>query len=128
MRLTEILKRRFVFLLAVLVLLQVLPVGVIAQKSGLSQKAVNQEAAAMRQELADQQEQPRGNGASWRPKLAADLEQSVDAVSVRGSRDKMSRVIIQLKDKAPAGQSIKGIMVTDIKKTMLADPLVRADL
>ena len=40
----------------------------------------------------------------------------------------MSRVIIQLKDKAPGGQSIKGIMVTDLNRTMLADPSVRADL
>ena len=128
MRLTETLKTRFAMLLAALVLLQVVPMGVLAQKSDLSQKAISEEAAEMRQEPADEQKGSQGNGASWQRKLAADLEKSVDDVSVGHKGDKMSRVIIQLKDKAPAGRSIKGIMVTDLKRSMLADPSVRADL
>src|SRR6185295_3297004 len=73
------------------------------------------------------QEETRG-GNSWHSKLASDLEQSVDSVSNGRRADKMSRVIIQLKDKATAGPKVKGIMVTDIKRTMLGDATVRADL
>src|SRR5258705_3350116 len=121
MRFTENLKKRFIFLLTALVLLQVVPMGAIAQKSASSQKAINQ------QDSAEPQDEARA-GNSWRSKLAADLEQSVDVVTTGRGRDKMSRVIIQLQDKAPVGQNIKGIMVTDIKRTMLGDSSVRADL
>ncbi|HEY0430346.1 MAG TPA: S8 family serine peptidase, partial [Pyrinomonadaceae bacterium] len=128
MRLTKTLKTRFTALLAALVLLQVVPLGALAQKSDLSDRAASEEAAETRQEQADEQKGSQGNGASWRPKLAADLEKSVDDVNVRRGRDKMSRVIIQLKDKAPVGKNLKGSMVTDLKRSMLADPSVQADL
>ena len=127
MRFTENLKKRFIFLLTALVLLQVVPMGVIAQKSALGPKASRQQQADVEQNLADSQDESRG-GNSWRSKLAADLEKSVDLATTGRGRDKMSSVIIQLKDKAPAGQNIKGIMVTDIKRTMLGDSSVRADL
>ena len=127
MRFTENLKKRFIFLLTVLVLLQVVPIGAIAQNAAWTPKAINQQSSELGQDPAEPQEESRG-GKSWRSKLAADLEQSVDVVTSGRGRDKMSQVIIQLKDKASAGQNIKGIMVTDMKRTMLGDPSVRADL
>src|SRR5882724_913337 len=127
MRFTEKFKKRFIILLTALVLLQVVPIGAIAHESALSSKRRSQQPADLEQDLANPQDESRG-GNSWRSKLAADLGQSVDVVTAGRGRDKMSSVIIQLKDKAPRGQNIKGIMVTDIKRTMLGDPSVRADL
>src|SRR5258706_13913773 len=103
MRFTENLKKRFIFLLTALVLLQVVPMGAIAQKSASSPKAINQ------QDSAEPQDEARA-GNSWRSKLAPDLEQSVHVVKTGCERDKMSRVIIQLQDKAPGGQSIKRLI------------------
>ena len=127
MRFTENLKKRFIFLLTALVLLQVVPIGAIAHESALRSKASSQQPADLEQNLAKPQDESQG-GNSWRSKLAADLQQRVDVVTTGRGRDKMSKVIIQLKDKAPRGQNIKGIMVTDIKRTMLGDSSVRADL
>src|SRR6185295_3738735 len=127
MRFTDKLKRRFIFLLTALVLLQVVPIGAMAHESALSPKAKSQQPAELDQDLAKPQDASQ-SGNSWRSKLAADLERSVDVVTTGHGHDKMSSVIIQLKDKTPAGQNIKGIMVTDIKRTMLGHPSVRADL
>src|SRR5258705_12538613 len=127
MRFTEKLKKRFIFLLTALVLLEVAPIGAIAHESALRSKASSQQSADLEQDLANPQDESQG-GNSWRSKLAADLEQSVDVVKTGRGRDKISSVIIQLQDKAPRGRNSKGIMVTDIKRTMLGDPSVRADL
>jgi serine protease AprX len=130
MRLTERLKKQFASLLGAMLLLQVLPMSTMGQKPNLRQKAMSQEAAEIRQDQADQQAESADRG-SWQRKIAVDLEQRVDAVNFGRSRDKVSRVIIQLRDKGPAGpvgQNVKGIMVTDAKSTMLADPSVRAEL
>ena len=47
MRFTENLKKRFIFLLTVLVLLQVVPIGAIAQNAAWTPKAINQQSAEL---------------------------------------------------------------------------------
>ena len=57
MRFTEKLKRRFIFLLTALVLLQVVPIGAIANESALSPKAKSQQSADLKQDLANPQDE-----------------------------------------------------------------------
>src|SRR4026207_2145481 len=102
MRFTENLKKRFIFLLTTLVLLQVVPMGAIAQKAASSPKATNQQSPELQQDPAEPQEESRG-GNSWRSKLATDLDQSVDDVTTGRGRDKLSRGMTQIKEQGQAG-------------------------
>jgi hypothetical protein len=70
-------------------LLLATPMSVFAQNSRLSQKlADGQGLEPTRQELATLSEEGTSNGAAGRHKIAPDLDQSVDAVSYSGGRDK----------------------------------------
>jgi subtilisin family serine protease len=101
-------------------LLLATPMSVFAQNSRLSQKlADGQGLEPTRQELATLPEEGKGNGAAGRHKIAPDLDQSVDAVSYRGGRDKTQRVIIQLKDNK--GLQKSGILIADSAGILLGD-------
>lgn len=81
--------------------------------------------AGQKSSIADRRDESRDSSASWRPKIAADLEANVDGVSSGRQRDKISRVIIQLMDSRPKDT---GIISADSKDIMMAASAIRAEL
>ena len=123
MTLVSRLKKQFATLLAALLLMQLAPIGVLAQ-SRLRQKS-DEESNNRPQDVALLKEVPQVAG-SWRRKISPDLERSADMATTNRRFDKTARVIIRLSDNKLSVQSSGGNMRASSRGIMVNDS-VRAE-